>query len=78
MIRVTDKHVFFWSGWPSNWHPSIFTAEYEGKEYELRHLVTKKLLRESSTKAKTPRLQRHWVERLKTITIKFGMKSVTK
>ena len=33
MIRVTDKHVFFWSGWPSNWYPSIFNAEYEGKEY---------------------------------------------
>ena len=37
MIRVTDKHVFFWSGWPSNWHPSIFTAEYEGKEYEFHN-----------------------------------------
>lgn len=37
MIRVTDKHVFFWSGWPSNWHPSIFTAEYEGKEHEFHN-----------------------------------------
>ena len=37
MIRVTDKHVFFWSGWPSNWYPSIFTAEYEGKEYEFHN-----------------------------------------
>ena len=37
MIRVTDKHVFFWSGWPSNWHPSIFTAKYEGKEYEFHN-----------------------------------------
>ena len=33
MIRVTDKHVFFWSGWPSNWYPSIFQAEYEGEEH---------------------------------------------
>lgn len=37
MIRVTDKHVFFWSGWPSNWYPSIFTADYEGKEYEFHN-----------------------------------------
>ena len=37
MIRVTDKHVFFWNGWPSNWHHSIFTAEYEGKEYEFHN-----------------------------------------
>lgn len=37
MIRVTDSHVFFWSGWPSNWYPSIFKAEYEGKEYEFHN-----------------------------------------
>lgn len=37
MIKVTDKHIFFWSGWPSNWYPSIFTAEYEGKEYEFHN-----------------------------------------
>jgi ribA/ribD-fused uncharacterized protein len=34
MIKVTDKHVFFWNGWPSNWYPSIFEAEYEGKTYK--------------------------------------------
>ena len=30
-MRVTDKHVFFWSGWPSNWHPSEFSVECDGK-----------------------------------------------
>jgi ribA/ribD-fused uncharacterized protein len=23
-MRVTEKHVCFWSEWPSNWHPSEF------------------------------------------------------
>lgn len=32
-MKVTDKHVFFWGEWPSNWYPCIFNAEYEGKEY---------------------------------------------
>jgi ribA/ribD-fused uncharacterized protein len=32
-MKVTDKHVFFWGEWPSNWYPCVFTAEYEGKEY---------------------------------------------
>lgn len=37
MLRVTDKHVFFWSGFPSNWYPSEFTAKYEGKEYKFHN-----------------------------------------
>lgn len=32
-MRITDKHVFFWGEWPSNWYPSQFKAEYDGKEY---------------------------------------------
>ena len=32
-MKVTDKHVFFWGEWPSNWYPCVFNAEYEGKEY---------------------------------------------
>lgn len=32
-MRVTDKHVFFWSGWPSNWFPSNFKAEFDGQEF---------------------------------------------
>lgn len=31
-IKVTDKHVFFWGGWPSNWYTSLFTAYYNGKK----------------------------------------------
>ena len=26
-MRVTDKHVCFWSEWPSNWHPAEFDIE---------------------------------------------------
>jgi ribA/ribD-fused uncharacterized protein len=26
-MRVTDKHVCFWSEWPSNWHPAEFDLE---------------------------------------------------
>ena len=33
-MRVTDKHVYFWGEWPSNWFPCFFTVEYEGKEYK--------------------------------------------
>lgn len=33
-MRVTDKHVFFWGEWPSNWAPAFFKAEYEGKVYD--------------------------------------------
>lgn len=32
-MRVTDKHVFFWGEWPSNWYPSEFTVNYDGKPY---------------------------------------------
>jgi len=32
-IRVTDKHIFFWFGWPSNWYPSKFTATINNTEY---------------------------------------------
>ena len=30
-MRVTDKHVFFWGEWPSNWFKCHFVAE--GKEF---------------------------------------------
>jgi len=33
MVKVTDKHVFFWKGIFSNWQPCIFNAEYEGETY---------------------------------------------
>ena len=29
-MRVTDKHVCFWSEWPSNWHPAEFDIEVNG------------------------------------------------
>lgn len=32
-MRVTNKHVFFWGEWPSNWYPCEFNAEYDGKTY---------------------------------------------
>ena len=33
-MRVTDKHVFFWGEWPSNWYPCHFTVNHDGKELE--------------------------------------------
>lgn len=30
-ITVTDRFVFFWDGWPSQWHPSVFKVD--GVEY---------------------------------------------
>ena len=31
-MKVTDKHVFFWGEWPSNWFKCHFTVEHNGKE----------------------------------------------
>ncbi len=33
-MRVTNKHVFFWGEWPSNWYPCHFTVKHDGKELE--------------------------------------------
>ena len=33
-MRVTDKHVFFWGEWPSNWYKCYFKVNHEGKEYD--------------------------------------------
>ena len=33
LMKVTDKHVFFWGGYFSNWQSCIFDAEYEGETY---------------------------------------------
>lgn len=34
-MRVTDKHIFFWGDFPSNWYPCHFVVEGEdGKELE--------------------------------------------
>lgn len=33
-MRVTDKHVFFWGEWPSNWYKCYFKVKHEGKEYD--------------------------------------------
>ena len=33
-MRVTDKHVFFWGEWPSNWFKCHFTVNHDGKELE--------------------------------------------
>ena len=30
-MRVTDKHVFFWGEWPSNWFPTYFIVK-EGRK----------------------------------------------
>jgi ribA/ribD-fused uncharacterized protein len=30
-ITTTDRFVFFWGGWPSQWHPSRFSVD--GQEY---------------------------------------------
>ena len=33
-MRVTDKYIYFWGEWPSNWFPCFFNATYDGKEYK--------------------------------------------
>ena len=33
-MRVTNKHIFFWGEFPSNWHPCHFTVKHDGKELE--------------------------------------------
>ena len=33
-MRVTDKHIFFWGEWPSNWYPCHFTEKRDGKTLE--------------------------------------------
>lgn len=33
-MRVTEKHIFFWGEFPSNWHPARFVIERDGKELE--------------------------------------------
>jgi len=33
-MKVTDKYIFFWNGWPSNWYDSYFTADVEGEMIE--------------------------------------------
>ena len=33
-MRVTDKHIFFWGEWPSNWFNCHFTVKHDGKELE--------------------------------------------
>lgn len=30
-IKVTDKHVFFWGSWLSNWYKTEFKVEYNNK-----------------------------------------------
>ena len=30
-MKVTDKHVFFWGEFPSNWHPCIFNVNHNGE-----------------------------------------------
>lgn len=31
-MRVTDKHIYFWGDFPSNWYPSPFEIERDGKK----------------------------------------------
>ena len=33
-MRVTDKHVFFWGEWPSNWYSAPFICLHEGEEHK--------------------------------------------
>ena len=33
-MRITDKHIFFWGEWPSNWYKCHFTVEHNGKTLE--------------------------------------------
>lgn len=38
-IKVTDKHVLFWGGWPSNWFKASFTLE-DGEGNPMRFATT--------------------------------------
>ena len=33
-MRVTEKCVYFWGDFPSNWYPARFTVDRDGKELE--------------------------------------------
>ena len=33
-MRVTDKHIFFWGEWPSNWFPTHFVVKEGRNELE--------------------------------------------
>lgn len=33
-MRVTEKCVYFWGDFPSNWHPCRFTVDRDGRELE--------------------------------------------
>lgn len=33
-MKVTDKHVFFWGEWPSNWFKCHFTVNHDGKDLD--------------------------------------------
>ena len=33
-MRVTDKHIFFWGEWPSNWFPTHFVVKEGDKRLE--------------------------------------------
>ena len=33
-MRVTDKHIFFWGEWPSNWFPTHFIVKEGRNELE--------------------------------------------
>jgi hypothetical protein len=33
-MRVTDKHIFFWGEFPSNWHPTHFVVKEGRNELE--------------------------------------------
>lgn len=33
-MKVTDKFVYFWSEWPSNWHPCSITVKEDDKTLE--------------------------------------------
>lgn len=33
-MRVTEKCVYFWGEFPSNWHPCRFTVDRDGRELE--------------------------------------------
>ena len=32
-MRVTDKYIYFWGEFPSNWYPCHFVIERDGKEF---------------------------------------------
>jgi predicted NAD-dependent protein-ADP-ribosyltransferase YbiA (DUF1768 family) len=85
-MRITNKYIFFWGDWPSNWYPCHFVVKENGEELNFssseQYFMWKKATTfgdEETAKKKYSRedttqgQRRLLVERLETTTMRFGM-----